>query len=186
MGRRLLGFGIALFLVATPAGAAAERWLHVYVVEHGESGDTVRVNVPLSTIESLLPLVQSEELSGGKLRLSDHDVEGVDLRAMWKALRSSGDTDFLTVDGTRGHVRVSRSGPYLLATVEGKRDDWENVKVRVPVAVLDALFSSGEDEVDLLAALRALGDQADGELVRVESDDAQVRVWIDGVQEGRP
>jgi hypothetical protein len=40
--------------------------------------------------------------------------------------------------------------------------------------------------VDLLAALNALGDQADGELVRVDSDDAQVRVWIDGVQEGRP
>ena len=184
MERRLLGFGIALLLAATPA-AAAERWLHVHVVDHGDDGDTVRVNVPLSTIESLLPLVKSEEFSGGKLRFSDHDVEGVDFRAMWKALRASGDTDFLTVDGTQGHVRVSRSGRYLLATVEGRRDDPENVKVRVPVAVLDALFSSGENEVDLLAALRALSDEGDGELVRVESDDSQVRVWIDGVQEGR-
>jgi hypothetical protein len=184
MERRLLGFGIALLLAATPA-AAAERWLHVHVADHGESGDTVNVNVPLSTVASLLPLVQSEELQGGKLRLSDDD-EGVDLRAMWKALRSTGDTDFLTVDGTRGKVRISRSGPYLLATVEGRRDHPGDVKVRVPVAVLDALFSSGENEVDLLAALNALGDQADGELVRVDSDDAQVRVWIDGVQEGRP
>jgi hypothetical protein len=109
MERRLLGFGIALLLAATPA-AAAERWLHVHVADHGESGDTVNVNVPLSTVASLLPLVQSEELQGGKLRLSDDD-EGVDLRAMWKALRSTGDTDFLTVDGTRGKVRISRSGP---------------------------------------------------------------------------
>jgi hypothetical protein len=186
MGRRVLGFGIALFLAATPAAAAAERWLHVHVVEHGDSGDTVRVNVPLSTVASLLPLIQSDELSGGKLRLGDHDVEGVDLRAMWKALRSSGDTDFLTVDGTRGRMRVSRKGPYLLATLEGGREDLENLNVRIPVAVLDALFSAGENEVDLLAALHALGDQGDGELVRVESDDSQVRVWIDGVQEGRP
>ncbi|HEX5043291.1 MAG TPA: hypothetical protein VFV75_10320 [Candidatus Polarisedimenticolaceae bacterium] len=185
MGRRLLGFGIVLLFAVAPA-AAAERWLHVHVVEHGDSGDTVRVNVPLSTVESLVPLIQTEELSGGRLRLGEHDVEGVDLRAMWKALRSSGDTDFLTVDGTRGRVRVSRKGPYLLATVEGGRDDLQNVKVRVPVAVLDALFSSGENEIDVLAALRALGDEGDGELVRVESDDSQVRVWIDGVQEGRP
>lgn len=186
MGRRLFGFGFALLLAATPAAAAGERWLHVHVVDHGDSGDTVRVNVPLSTIESLVPLIQTEELSGGKLRLGDHDVEGVDLRAMWKALSKSGDTDFLTVTGTQGHVRVSRKGAYLLATVEGRREDPENVKVRVPVAVLDALFSSSEDEVDLLAALRVLGAEADGELVRVESDDSQIRVWIDGVQEGRP
>ena len=182
MGRRLLGFGIALLLGAAPA-VAAEKWLHVRVVEAGGSGDTVRVNLPLSTIEAILPHVQAENLSGGKLRLTQDETQGVDLRAMWRALRSSGDADFVTVDGTQGTVRVSRAGNYLLATVDGR--DTQNVRVRVPVAVLDALFSGDDDEVDLVAALHALADHGDGELVHVEDGDTQVRVWVDGIQEGR-
>jgi hypothetical protein len=182
MGRRLLGFGIALLLAAGPA-AAAEKWLHVRVVEDGGSGDTVRVNLPLSMIESLLPHVQAENLSGGKLRLTRDETEGIDLRAMWMTLRNSGDADYVTVDGTEGTARVSRSGDYLLATVDTPDD--ENVRVRVPVKVLDALFSAGNDEVDLVAALRALADHGDGEIARVEDGDTQVRVWVDGVQDGR-
>ena len=184
MERRLLGFGFALFLAVAPA-AAAERWLHVHVVEDGGAGDTVRVNLPFSMIESVLPLVQAENLSGGKLRIDDHDFEGVDLRAMWKSLRNAGDVDFVTVDGTDGKVRVSRAGQYLLATVEGRGEDRENVRVRVPVAVLDALFSGSGDEIDLVAALHALADQGDGELVRVEDGDSRVRVWVDGDQDGK-
>ena len=71
MGRRLLGFGIVLFLGAAPA-LAAEKWIHVRVVEDGGSGDTVRVNLPLSAIEALIPHVEAENLSGWKLRLT-HD-----------------------------------------------------------------------------------------------------------------
>lgn len=183
MGRRMLGLGIALFLFTAPAGAA-ERWLHVHVVEEGGSGDTVRVNLPLSTIESLLPLVQAEGLQGGKFRLEGDDLEGVDVHAIWKALRETGDADFVTVDGTDGHVRVSRSGRFLLATVEGRDDDRETVKVRVPIAVVDALFSGPDDEIDLVAAVRALGDY-DGDIVRVEGGDSRVRVWVDADQDGR-
>lgn len=182
MGRRLLGFGIVLFLSAAPA-LAAEKWIHVRVVEDGGSGDTVRVNLPLSTIEALIPHVEAENLSGGKLRLTHDRTEAIDLRAMWKALRASGDADFVTVDGSEGTVRVSRAGNYLLAHVE-TRDD-ENVRVRVPITVLDALFSSGDEEIDLVAAIRALADHGDGEIVRVEDGDTQVRVWVDGVQDGR-
>jgi hypothetical protein len=165
--------------------AAAERWLHVHVVEDGGSGDTVRVNLPFSMIESVLPMVQAEHFSEGKLRLADEDFEGVDLRAMWKALRQAGDVDFVTVDGTDGHVRVSRAGPYLLATVDGRGEDRETVRVRVPVAVVDALFSGNSDEIDLVAALHVLADQGDGELIRVEDGDSRVRVWIDGNQDGK-
>jgi hypothetical protein len=185
MGRRLLGFGFSLLLTAAPA-AAAEKWLHVRVVEDGGSGDTVRVNLPFSMIESMLPLVQAEHLSGGRLRLQDHEIEGVDLHAMWKALRESGDADFITVDGTEGQVRVSRAGRYLLATVDGRGEDRETVRVRVPVEVMDALFGGKDGEIDLLAGLRALGEEGDGELVRVDDGDSQVRVWVDSDQDGRP
>jgi hypothetical protein len=183
MGRRMLGTGLALLLFAVPA-QAADRWLHVHVVEEGSSGDTVRVNLPLDTIESLLPLIQAEGFRNGKLRLDDNDLDGVDLHAIWRALRESGDADFVTVDGSDGQVRVSRSGRFLLATVEGRDQEQETVKVRVPIAVVDALFSGADDTIDLVAAVRALGDY-DGDIVRVEGGDARVRVWVDADQDGR-
>jgi len=53
------------------------------------------------------------------------------------------------------------------------------VEVRVPMKVVDALFSAGKDELDLLAALHALSANGDTELVSVKADDATVRVWLD-------
>ena len=57
--------------------------------------------------------------------------------------------------------------------------------MRVPVAVLDALFSGGRDTLDVAAAVRALRDRGDGELVRVAGGDAEVRVWVDDDQDGQ-
>ena len=45
--------------------------------------------------------------------------------------------------------------------------------------VVDALLSAGKDELDVLAALRALSAHGDMELVSVKDDDNTVRVWID-------
>jgi len=53
------------------------------------------------------------------------------------------------------------------------------VDVKVPMKVVDALFSAGKDEMDLGAALRALASFGDTELVTVKADDATVRVWLD-------
>jgi hypothetical protein len=53
------------------------------------------------------------------------------------------------------------------------------VEVKVPMKVVDALFSAGKDELDVLAALRALSANGDTELVSVKADDATVRVWLD-------
>ena len=41
------------------------------------------------------------------------------------------------------------------------------------------MFGGRNDEIDLIAALDALTDHADGDLVTVESDDSSVRIWID-------
>jgi len=46
--------------------------------------------------------------------------------------------------------------------------------------VVDALFSAGKDELDIVAALRALSAHGgDTELVSVKSDENTVRVWLD-------
>ena len=45
--------------------------------------------------------------------------------------------------------------------------------------VVDALLSAGKDQLDVVAALRALSANGDMELVSVKDDDNTVRVWID-------
>jgi hypothetical protein len=45
--------------------------------------------------------------------------------------------------------------------------------------VVAALLSGGKDELDLVAALQALGDHPDTELVTVEDGENTVRVWLD-------
>jgi hypothetical protein len=45
--------------------------------------------------------------------------------------------------------------------------------------VVDALFSAGKDELDLVAALHALSSNGDTELVSVKDDQETVHVWID-------
>jgi len=45
--------------------------------------------------------------------------------------------------------------------------------------VVEALFSAGKDELDVLAALRALSAHGDTELVSVKDEENTVRVWLD-------
>jgi hypothetical protein len=45
--------------------------------------------------------------------------------------------------------------------------------------VIDALFSAGKDELDIVAGLHALASLGDTELVSVKSDESTVRVWMD-------
>ncbi len=60
-----------------------------------------------------------------------------------------------------------------------KSTEKSRVDVKIPMKVVDALFSAGKDELDLVAALRALSAHGDTELVSVKSDENTVRVWLD-------
>ncbi len=62
-------------------------------------------------------------------------------------------------------------------------DGGENVEVRVPARVVDALLSGEGDELNLIAAMEALVDEGEGNLVTVTGDDENVRVWVDRIAE---
>jgi hypothetical protein len=51
--------------------------------------------------------------------------------------------------------------------------------VKVPLSVVDALFSGKKDELDLLAGLKMLSSQGDTELVSVKDEENIVRIWVD-------
>ena len=157
-----------------------ERWLHVRVISTDGKSETVRVNVPLELAEKVLPAVNHERLHNGKVRIDSSDMNDVDVRAVMDAIRTAKDGEYVTVQSDDNDVRVAREGNHLIIHVLDKGGAKKSrVEVKVPTKVIDALLSAGKDELDLVAALHALGEQGDTELVSVKDRDSTVKVWLD-------
>jgi hypothetical protein len=162
------------------SASSHDRWLHVRVSNPGKNEETVRVNVPLELAEKVLPTINKDRLHSGRVRFDHIDCHGVDLRALVDAVRSSKDGEFVTVQSKDSDVRVAKQNGYLFVHVfEKNRPKKSQVEVKVPMKVVDALFSAGKDELDLVAALHALSSQGDTELVSVKDEENTVRVWLD-------
>ena len=157
-----------------------ERWLHVRVICTDGRGDTVRVNVPLELAEKVLPAVNHDRLHNGKVRIDSSEVGDVDLHALIDAIRTAKDGEHVTVQGNDNDVRVAKEGNHLIIHVVDKGGSKKSqVEVKVPMKVIEALLSAGKDELDLVAALHALGAQGDVELVSVKDSENTVKVWLD-------
>jgi len=164
----------------TASAASHDRWLHVRVTNPGSNEESVRVNVPLELAEKVLPTINQQRLHSGKVKIDDIDCHGVDLRALADAVRTSKDGEFVTVQNKDSDVRVAKQNGHLLVHVyEKNHPKHSEVEVKVPMKVVDALFSAGKDELDLVAALHALASQGDTELVSVKDAENTVRVWLD-------
>jgi hypothetical protein len=202
MNKKLL-----LPLLLTSTMVFADSWLHVKVDNTEGEKEHVRVNVPLSLAEKVLPAIQVNKIHQGKLQIG-HENVSVDPRMLVEAVRTTADGVFVTVDSDRQKVRVAKEGGYLVINVrpgphpEAKEADKdadadakdtkdthkrhhvnhqpENVDVRLPMDVVEALLSGNRDELDLLAAIKVLGSHKDLALVTVNDKAQTVRIWIDG------
>ncbi len=174
--------------VTSDSSKTSDRWLHVRVVSTESKTETVRVNVPLEMAEKVLPAINKDRLHNGKVRFNDTDMNGVDLKTLLDAVRTAKDGEFVTVQSNDSDVRVAKQNGYMLVHViekhfgsgkDAKPTERSRVDVKIPMKVVDALFSAGKDELDLVAALHALSAHGDTELVSVKSDDNIVRIWLD-------
>ena len=180
--------------------AKSDQWIHVRVESKDDQGEVVRVNVPIEMAEKVLPAIHDEKLHDGKVRIdSDKMNKDVDLRAILDAVRSSRDGEYVTVQSQDNNVRVAKSAGYLYVHVTDKHDGNKGdankaalkdgkatgsareskVEIKVPMRVVDALLSAGKDELDIVAALKALSSHGDTELVTVKDEENTVRIWVD-------
>lgn len=176
-----IAVGAMLILAAASPLHASDlaRWLHVRVDEP-KGGETVRVNLPMKVVESILPAIRTAAFEHGKLRMDKlHDV---DLRALLAAVRDGEEGEYVTVDGPEEKVRVVKEGNLLVLRIEETTGEKrEEVNARIRMEVLDALLSGEGDELDVAAALRVLAAQPEEtvELVSVVDGESTVRIWID-------
>jgi hypothetical protein len=181
----------------TAASGKSEQWIHVRVESKEDHGETVRVNVPVEMAAKVLPAINKNNLHDGKIRIDSMHTNDVDLRTILDAVRDSRDGEYVTVQSNENDVRVAKRAGYLYIHVTDKSDRKKaaatdgkagektssgresKVEIKVPMKVVDALLSAGKDELDIVAALKALSAHGDTELVTVKDNENTVRVWVD-------
>jgi hypothetical protein len=177
----ILFAGISAGPLKAQSGTPPGRWLHVRVDSNEAGGETVRVNVPVEFAEKVLASVDHDRLHHGRISLGASELNGFDLRAMLDAVRTVHDGEFVTVNSRDENVRVAKQDGLLLIHAVDKHSgkSGENVEVRVPMNVVEALVAPGNQELDLVRAIHALASVGDTELVDVKDANNTVRVWLD-------
>jgi hypothetical protein len=192
MMKKTLGVMVSMFALAALA-LPADRWIHIRVIESGPDGEKVRINIPLSLAEAVLPTIRADKLCNGKVKIEGRAFDRVDLRALLEAVRGAQDNQYVTVESDRENVEVAKAGEFLLIRVHkdqegarktaGARKAANTVDIKIPFKVANALLSGRDDELNLLAAVRALAEYPNLELVSVKDESDNVRIWVDSTND---
>ncbi|HZQ21118.1 MAG TPA: hypothetical protein VFA90_20775 [Terriglobales bacterium] len=174
----LAGFSAVSLATAFAVTASTTRYLHVKV-SNPATHELVRVNVPLTLAEKVIPAINHGQLRDGKVEIGNFRADNVNVHAILDALKTAPEGEFVTVQDTGNDVRVAKERGQLVVHVIDKNSR-ENVDVTIPWDVAQALITdTNEDQLNVEAAVKALESVGDTTLVRVSGQDENVRVWID-------
>jgi hypothetical protein len=176
----VLATGLAL---AAPADG---KWIHIRVVDGDDKATSVKVNMPVTALVSMADVIQDEHIKDGHIQIGHEGIDAEKLRNVWQSLRNAQDMEFITVESDDENVRVAKSGRFMIAKVNGHGHgrnsvdtNGEQVQVRVPLEVVDALLDAPDGQLNIKSALEALASQHTGELVSVTDGSSKVKIWID-------
>jgi hypothetical protein len=179
----------AAAVVATGLALAAPadgKWIHIRVVDGDDKATSVKVNMPVTALVSMADVIQDEHIKDGHVMIGHEGIDAEKLRNVWQSLRNAQDMEFITVESDDENVRVAKSGRFMIAKVNGHGHgrnsadtDGEQVQVRVPLEVVDALLDAPDGQLNIKSALETLASQHTGELVSVTEGSSKVKIWID-------
>jgi hypothetical protein len=139
--------------------------------------------------EAVLPTIKVDNFCEGKVKVQGHAFDQVDLRAVLEAVRKAEDNQYVTVESKDENVEVAKAGEFLLIKVHERREGAgktagaqkaaNTVDIKIPFKVAQALLSGSNGELNVLAAVRALGEYPSLELVTVKDGSDNVRIWVD-------
>ena len=153
-------------------------WIHIEVLEAGQKEAKVKVNLPLKLARTALEMAPDDVMDEGHIRFDHNDLSVSDLRKLWKEVRDAGDAEFVTVEEKDATVKVSRKGSKLYVNVDDRKEG-DQVRVEVPVSLVDALLTGSGDTLNVDAAVAELERMGPGEVVHVLDGEDSVRIWIE-------
>lgn len=180
MKRKVLVLVALAALLAAPTASAGDetRWINVHVTENS-TNTNVEVHLPLNLVLTVLRNVDVENFHGGQVDLDlDEDMD-INFPEIIAAVKDAPDGKFVTVTSDEADVNVHKQGGTLYVTVNQKDDEMAKVEVTVPLELMDALSFGEENTLDVAALLQSMDQLPNGELVKVTSNEANVRVWIE-------
>ena len=180
MKKTLIVLVAILALAAAPQALAQEqtRWVNVHVTENS-SNTNVEVHLPLNLVLTVLRNVDVENFHKGHVDLELDDDMDINFAEILAAVKDAPDGKFVTVTSDEADVNVHKKGGMLFVTVDQKEDEMAKVEVTMPMELMDALSFGETNTLDVTALLERLDTLPDGELVKVTSNEANVRVWIE-------
>ena len=174
-------FAFLLAALLTAPSLFAEQWIHVKV--EGNDDERVTVNLPISMVRSVAAMIPADvqaEVNGEmRVAIDDLDMEWEQFRQFWQSVKDAPEATFATVQTRDESFEVKKEGEYLLVQTTESAANGAEIDVKLPMAVVDALFSGPEGTLDFAAALDALASHGAGHLVSIRDGDETVKVWID-------
>jgi ribonuclease HI len=177
-GKKVMLLAAVLLATTFAIAAVPARYLHVRV-SNSATHELVRINVPLTLAEQVIPAINHGKLRAGKVQVGHLTADSVNIRAILDALKTAPEGEFVTMEEPGNNVRVAKERGQLVVHVIDKNSK-QNVNVTIPWDVAEALISdTSADQLNVEAAIKALKNVADTTLVTVTGDAENVRVWID-------
>lgn len=178
MVRKVLGILAVVLMAAAAWAAPAERYLHVRV-DDASKQQSVHISIPLSVAAKVIPAIDHGTVQNGRIQVGSFEVNGVDVIQVLNAMKDAPDGEYVTIEQPGRIVRVARERGQLMVHVENNRGEARSVDVSVPWAVAAALISGNPHELDVDAAVQALGKTRKTAEVTVKSDRRTVSIWVD-------
>ena len=175
--KRDISIVLLILFLGSSLAWAQNSTLHIRVQE-GEL-EKVSINLPVSVISAFLPLLEQKmgHLRGDHIQMGGQELGIAQLREIWNALKTDGTYELANIQTEDENIRVTLDENNLL--VDTDEASQEQVHVRIPVPVVDALLSGTGDELNLAGAVETLASLGGSDLVQVQSGDEHVRIWID-------
>ena len=123
-----------------------------------EADFSVNINLPLLVVEPLFRLAAPLILSVGQVAVPGHDapLEMEAMHSLWHAIENVGDTEFLAVENEDETVRIARTGDQIHVRMEEcDEESRETADIRLPIVILDALFSGDSNTLNVSAAVES-------------------------------
>jgi hypothetical protein len=180
---RFKTFAAALLIALLPAASsfADQQWVHVKINSDGD--ENVTVNLPISLMRAAVAMIPQEAHDEMHVAIDEMDMSWSDLLAFWQEVKSAPEATFVTVESGDETVKVRKEGEFLLVKTVSTDENGSHVDVTFPMAVVDALLSGPEGQLNFEAAIDALASYGPGTLVTVRDGAESVRVWIDDQNE---
>lgn len=163
---------MALIFSSLMAMATDPKLLHVDLRVHEDEGGepvSIQLNFPISLIQTMAPNINEA------LQNVEMESKNVDLRAIWRDVRAAGPNEYVNVNKSDAHIRVSTTETQVTIDIDSEEEG--TIKVTMPLALGD-LILGGSGNVTAEQVLASL-ENWQGDLVTISGDKVNGHIWID-------